>query len=164
MSRPGCVFSPQIKSYKKKNVLNKNKILHLFFDPIFQRPMNTQKYRDFETNHQTSDKFHGTVLTTISFSLIFITHSEKSQPDFQELLRLILETGIGKIHTQRISMQTLTSRSGRGSLSSVCAYRFCRTSVCKQAKNGTHAFFAPKRLCSKLPKPLRTVFAKKEPL
>lgn len=118
--------------------------------------MNTQKYRDFDTNHQTSDKFHGTVLTTISFSLIFITHSEKSQPDFQELLRLILETGIGKIHTQRISLQTLTSRSGRGSLSSVCAYRFCRTSVCKQAKNGTHAFFAPKRHCSRLPKPLRT--------
>ncbi len=113
---------------------------------------------------QICDKFHDTVLTATAFSLIFITHREKSRLDFKELLHLILKTGIGKIHTQRISLQTLTSHSGRGSLSSVCAYRFCRTSVCKHAKNGTHAFFAPKRLCSRLPKSLQTVLAPKEPL
>lgn len=124
--------------------------------------MNTQKYRDFETNRQTCDKFHDTVLTTTPVSLIFITHSEKSRLDFKELLHLILETGIGKIHAQRISMQTLTSHSGRGSLSSVCAYRFCRTSVCKHAKNGTHAFFILKRRKAKLREPSRIVFAKKE--
>ncbi len=36
--------------------------------------------------------------------------------------------------------QTLTSQLGRGSLSFVCASWFCRTSVCKQAGNESHAF------------------------
>ncbi len=126
--------------------------------------MNTQKYGDFEMYRQIGDKFHGTVLTIAPVSLIFMTHSEKSRLELKELLHLILKTGIGKIHAQRISMQTLTSHSGRGSLSSVCAYRFCRTSVCKHAKNGTHAFSASKGRKAKLREPSRIVFAKKERL
>ena len=106
------------------------------------KSQNTQKFKDFAAKCQTRDMLHRKALTNASFSLIFITHREKSQKDFHRAFAPYSRDWNRQFQTQRIGTQTLTSPSGRGSLSSVCAYRFCRTSVCKQTNNGTHAFFA----------------------
>lgn len=116
-------------------------VMSVFKRRIFApKPKNTQRFKGFIAKCQTRNKLHGKALTNASFSLIFITHREKSQKDFHRAFAPCSRDWNRQFQTQRIGTQTLTSPSGRGSLSFVCAYRFCRTSVCKQTNNGTHAF------------------------
>lgn len=78
------------------------------------KSQNTQKFKDFAAKCQTRDMLHRKALTNASFSLIFITHREKSQKDFHRAFAPYSRDWNRQFQTQRIGTQTLTPLRGVG--------------------------------------------------